>query len=175
MNKITASNSNRQAATTAMIEKKVSILKDFFTGKVEYITFPTSLTKFRTWESKELGLSKIGSPSSTNRRLAPHNARLIDEAEELIRKLSQIKKRPASKKVIPLLVQLRNKNLESLQLKRQIKSLTTQLIQAKQSYSKSSLELVKLLQRIETIEESNKSLRRDLILSQSASLKVIKK
>lgn len=173
MNKTKFNNINRQVATTKMIEKKVAVLINFLDGKVNLDSFPTSLTKFRSWENKILGLEKIGSPSSTNRKLAPHNARLIDQAEDVINKLIQFKKKPSRSKIIPLAQQVINKNLEITELKYQLKSLTTQLIEAKHSFSNSSLELAKLLQRIETLENSNKALRHDLILAKSTSLKVI--
>lgn len=175
MTKKASGNLDRRNATTLMIEKKIDALRLILnsTNKDKFY-IPTSMTKFRNWEDKELGLSKIGSPSSTNRKLAPHNTLLIDEAESLISVLLKHQRRSKRSPPKSLASQVVCKNTEISSLQSQVKVLTTQLIQAKHLVSTLQTDVQKFLERIESLEESNKSLRRELVNAHAQVLRVIK-
>jgi hypothetical protein len=48
------------------------------------------MTKFREWIDPALGLKKIGSPSSTNVKLSPHNEDLIGRADAAMRQIQNM-------------------------------------------------------------------------------------
>lgn len=87
-----ASNDDRKESAKAMLEKKRARLQELLEqvaegARLESGTYPTSMAALRAWVDNSNGLEKIGSPRITNRQLKPEHSTILDEIDELFKRL----------------------------------------------------------------------------------------
>jgi len=110
------SNAVKAKNLSEQIERRLSILQEKLEGKHSELGIPKSLTKLRLWEHSELGIEKIGSPSSFVTSHPEHGRKIekIAECLNLISKQAKRPKKPNEQKLAE--VNRQNKSLnESLQ------------------------------------------------------------
>lgn len=92
------SNSNRRGSAQAKIEDKLVVLREFVaSGIPDGYIIPTSMNMFREWVDPDRGIKEIGSPSTTNPKLSPHNRAAVSEARGLMQRLRRQADRPKRK------------------------------------------------------------------------------
>lgn len=155
----TGSNSNRRSHTQSILERKVEVLREFVReGLPKDYLFPTSINKLRTWSDPSRGVEVIGSPQTTNPRLAPHNIHLVDEANELIDALKRQKRTPR-RQTPPLISQIQALRDEMKIDKALVGRLTSQLNEALHSLDISRRELRSEVERRKRLTSLNDELR----------------
>lgn len=156
------SNVGRKLTTTENFQRKVELLQEILrVGPPEGVTAPKSMNAFREWEVPSRGLERIGSPSTTNVKLAPHNRLLIEEAEKCIREISRRarQKRPA----VPSLkaqISIARDEVKAQEKLRDV--LTAQLQEAMHRLDSSSAAAEHAQASLKTLQEINALLRRQL-------------
>lgn len=128
--KINSANIQRKNEAYIKLERKVLTLRRFYIeGLPTGVSIPKSMSALRLWIDINLGLQKIGSPGTTNRRISPDNEKLISEAEELIEKLRHISDTRKRVPYRPLEQKLRAKAADVDKLEKLVKTLSTQIVQ----------------------------------------------
>lgn len=110
-----ASNEDKAKKLAEQIELRLRVLNEKVTGEHTELEIPTSLTKVRNWVCDELGIEKIGSPSSFVTSHQEHGRKIAKIAKclEILKKQKKSPKKPREQKLTEL--KARNKELnESL-------------------------------------------------------------
>lgn len=103
------SNEQRKQYTSKAIEDKVAILEAVADRAHPFSEgLPLSMREFRDWVDPALGLVAIRSPSSTNEKLAKHNANLVGRAYTAMRAIAAMRKARKLRVYVPLGTQLDN-------------------------------------------------------------------
>jgi len=130
MAKSAGNNAERAAATTAMLLRKTEFLEQcIYRGEVPTgITIPDSLTKLRKWVDETHKMEVIGSPSSTNVLKSPHNAKLIERAQNAVNGIRRLRSAKGKRKRTPLAFKLAHTQ-QQLKTERELTArLTSQLL-----------------------------------------------
>ncbi len=109
------SNEDKAKKLAEQIELRLRVLNEKTKGKHTKLEIPNSLTKLRKWTCDELGIEKIGSPSSfvTSHKEHGRKVKKIANCLEILKKQKKPPKRPREQKLTEL--KARNKELnESL-------------------------------------------------------------
>lgn len=168
------SNEARQAAAHEALSAKVSVLRQWVhEGCPEGVRPPYSMNALRAWEDATLVLHRIGSPSTTNERLSPHNSTLIKDAQSLIDALKLRQHRARKRKGLPLQTQLENRSQQLVDRQRQITALTNQLVATRHSLSVSIASEKSALDRCARSEERASEMRRQLVRAGSGPLREV--
>lgn len=86
-----ANNKDRQLAASRVFEAKVCALQEFADRRKPLIAgLPTSMRQFRAWTNADLGLVPIGSSTTTDPNVSPHNGKLIELAYEAMRVIAKL-------------------------------------------------------------------------------------
>lgn len=114
---MSAFNDERNRITRNAIKRKLELLRGYIDNPPSSSTYvPRSVRQFRDWTDISLGVVKIGSPGTLNRKQSPHNRDLIDELDSVLRELALARSRPRQR-LPPLEMQLKVVQ-ESLRLQR---------------------------------------------------------
>ena len=110
-----ASNEDKAKKLAEQIDLRLIVLNEKIKGEYPELDIPTSLTKIRNWIDDELGIEKIGSPSSFVTSHQEHGCKIAKIAKclEILKKQKKSPKKPREQKLTEL--KARNKELnESL-------------------------------------------------------------
>lgn len=111
----TASNEDRKSSSAAMLEKKSEALAALLLlPSVAGLEFPRSMNQVRAWVDEARGLTAIGSPKVTNKKMSPWNADVLRQIDSQLRALRAKAKMAgrATRAKPPLAAQLRNAKSE---------------------------------------------------------------
>lgn len=146
----TTSNAGRKYASTEMLEKKRARLQELLEdaadgGRLEEGSFPKSMAELRSWVDEPRGLLKIGSPRITSRRLKPEHSDILNEIDELIRRLLAYKS----------IQRIERKKRPSLQL--QLDKVTTERDDARYLVSRLLSQVQMMLHEIHTLQLTSRA------------------
>lgn len=145
--------STRKDAAQKKFKKKLEILEGYLEdGLPEGAFVPKDETSFRLWESKELGLERIGSPNTLSR---PYNRELRQRLTEILKELAVKKKRKIGR------AQQAKSHQEQIKKKdRLIKSLTGQYHATKDMLVRAQQQVKRLEKRVSELIRDNAELVR---------------
>jgi hypothetical protein len=127
------SNDDRRIQARLKLQKKVEVLESLLLDGIPPGTaLPMSLSALRKWEDNSLGVERIGSPGTTNRRISPHLDALISRATTAIQRLRQAKK-TKTKIYTPIGEKLRRANCELATQAALNRALVSQIAQLRHS------------------------------------------
>ena len=131
----TRSNAERKQDTTKAIRDKVLAL-EAVARRDQPLTagMPTSMHGFRSWTDPVLGLTKIGSPSSTDSNRSPHNGELIERAYEAMRQISKLLRLRKLRVYVPVGTQLAKVNGKLLLAEEENRRLGSEVLRLKHLY-----------------------------------------
>lgn len=133
------SNEARKILTTKSIEDKVLVLEDIASKVRPYVDgLPSSMNEFRGWEDAALGVRKIRSPSSTNKKLAPHNESLVDRANTAMERVQSMKASRKLRVYISVTQQLKKLETTKVDLEEDNRRLVSELLTFKHRHDVAS-------------------------------------
>jgi len=175
------SNAEKAQKLTEQINKRYELLKAIKVGSIADIELPKSLNKLREWDNQELGIERIGSPSSftTNHKLHGNTIKRIDT---LLKEL--IKPKKPRKKTTKTELKRDNNNLEAalqnaanqyVEYSQEIQRLKVEASLLKSKEHGMEEEILELKSALKVAREENLTLRKKLIQYESkAQSKVTK-
>ena len=143
-----ANNEDKAKKLGEQIELRLRILNEKVIGEHPELEIPTSLTKMRNWVCYELGIEKIGSPSSfvTSHKEHGRKVKKIANCLEILKKQKKPPKRPREQK----LTELKAKNRE---LNESLTNAANQYVQYSQETKRLKEELILSNSKVEGLTE----------------------
>ena len=143
-----ANNEDKAKKLGEQIELRLRILNEKVIGEHPELEIPTSLTKMRNWVCYELGIEKIGSPSSfvTSHKEHGRKVKKIANCLETLKKQKKPLKKPREQK----LTELKAKNRE---LNESLTNAANQYVQYSQETKRLKEELILSNSKVEGLTE----------------------
>lgn len=166
-------NKERAARIALQIEKRLDVLSRWFkNGVPEGYALPSSLNKVREWNDQELGIEKIGSPSSFT---TGHKAygRLVTKISKVLIKLNAPTKKKKQTNPAKQLQQLKatNENYEEafVNSANQYASLRIDLDKYQKLYRVARQSQSDVQQELDAVEETIRELKAELVRERARS------
>ncbi len=142
------SNEDKAKKLAEQIELRLRVLNEKIIGAHTELEIPTSLTKVRNWVCDELGIEKIGSPSSfvTSHKEHGRKVKKIANCLETLKKQKKLPKKPKEQK----LTELKAKNKE---LNESLTNAANQYVQYSQETKRLKEELILINSKVEGLTE----------------------
>ena len=143
-----ASNAEKAKKLTEQIELRLKVLNEKVKGEHTELEVPISLTKIRNWVDEQLGIEKIGSPSSFVTSHQEHGRKVTKIANclEVLKKQKKPSKKPKEQK----LTELKTKNKE---LNESLTNTANQYVKYSQETKRLQEELLLCNSKLEGLEE----------------------
>ena len=165
------SNADKAKKLTEQVELRLKVLSEKVKGEHPELENPTSLTQVRNWVDDELGIEKIGSPSSFVMTHQEHGRKVTKIAKclETLKKQKKLPKKPREQKLTEL--KAKNKELnESLssaankyvQYSQETKRLKEELLLSKSKAEGLTEELDETAEELKVARDEVISLRKKL-------------
>ena len=175
------SNAEKAQRLTAQINKRYELLKAIKVGSIADIELPKSLNKLREWDNQELGIERIGSPSSftTNHKLHGNTIKRIDTLlKELLKPKKPRKKRTKTELKRDnnnLEAALRNAANQYVEYSQEIQRLKVEASLLKSKEHGMEEEILELKSALNVAREENVTLRKKLLQYESKTLSKVTK
>jgi hypothetical protein len=165
-----ASNEEKAKFLADQIDLRLSILRKKVKGEHAELDVPISLTKIREWVHEELGIERIGSPSSFVTSHKEHGRKVIKIAKclDTLKRQTKLPKKPKEQK----LTELKAKNKE---LNESLTNTANQFVQYSQEGKRLREELVLSKSKEEGLIEELDEVKNELQVSRDEIILLSKK
>lgn len=167
-------NETRRLTARRIIEDKIQVLREFVETQPPSGTFiPKTIRQFREWEDANNNLKKIGSPGTLNLKQSPHNRDLIEEVQDLLRKIKCSAANPRRKQATL------SKQLEVMKRDLDIQTALTASLASQLHQTRDALKLAESNEKIallarERADETIAELRRKIIRGSQQAISLVK-
>jgi chromosome segregation ATPase len=165
-----ASNEEKAKFLADQIDLRLSILRKKVKGEHAELDVPISLTKIREWVHEELGIERIGSPSSFVTSHKEHGRKVIKIAKclDTLKRQTKLPKKPKEQK----LTELKAKNKE---LNESLTNVANKFVQYSQEIKRLREEKVLIKSKEEGLIEELDEVKNELQVSRDEIILLSKK